>query len=495
MRRAWISMVAAAMACSVAGQDGGSGNARHPGKYAADAELLIGAFSEIHPGYTRYASAELMEAEADRLRAASAVAESEGAFYLAVQRYLASIRCEHTEAEPSDAVEAAVSSSLLPLDFAYALDDSGAPRAIVVGLSPGVEGVRVGDELVAVDGRPMGDLFEAIRPFISVDGFTDHTRLTLFAGEDDYALPVFELFATLLFDGGDARESWSLTLASADGAERTVAVAATDMAGALAARGRDGTQKNFSDPGAVSWERMGDAAVLRVSTFVNYRTPIEAMPLFAEVFREIKASGVERLVFDMREIGGGSGDVQRALVRHLLTGPMNSGGPTRVRTYDLSAYREHMRTWNPAVFEMPAAMFEADDEGFFVVKPPIGGSVQTVEPAPDAWDGELVLLVGPNNESGATWLIAELREQRELLLVGEPTGGSAEGPTAGIIVFLTLPESGIVARLPLLDQRTSATDFEPGMGVTPDAVVRPSVADLRAGRDVALERAVLGTDG
>jgi hypothetical protein len=71
-------------------------------------------------------------------------------------------------------------------------------------------------------------------------------------------------------------------------------------------------------------------------------------------------------------------------------------------------------------------------------------------------------------------------------VVGEETGGSAEGPTAGQMLFLKLPASGIRVRVPL--KRTDVNvPFVAGMGVFPDVDAVEDVSDLRAGRDRALQ--------
>ena len=247
--------------------------------------------------------------------------------------------------------------------------------------------------------------------------------------------------------------------------------------------------QDFSDDGAVRWELLdGRTAQLWVHTFVNYRTPVDPGGIFGPVLEAINASGAERLVLDFRGVGGGSGDVQGSLLRHLITEPITVGGPSRVRTYRFDAYREHLSTWAEGAFDIPAELFTADGD-FYIVDASVAGGSMTLEPAEHAWRGELIILIGPNNESGATMMLAELHEQREVRLIGEPTGGSAEGPTAGVIAFLTLPKSGIVARMPLVWSRTSVQDFVRGMGVTPDVVAPMTTESLRAGRDPAMEAA------
>jgi C-terminal processing protease CtpA/Prc len=75
-------------------------------------------------------------------------------------------------------------------------------------------------------------------------------------------------------------------------------------------------------------------------------------------------------------------------------------------------------------------------------------------------------------------------------VVGEPTGGSVEGPTAGVIFVLTLPNSGIKVRVPGIRSWLNVENPPPGQGVVPDVEVQPTVDDWLAGRDAALEAAL-----
>jgi hypothetical protein len=86
--------------------------------------------------------------------------------------------------------------------------------------------------------------------------------------------------------------------------------------------------------------------------------------------------------------------------------------------------------------------------------------------------------------------LAVLREHAEVRFVGQPTAGSAEGPTAGLLFFLPLPASRIRVSVPVLSQRSSAERFERGMGVALDVLVPETIAELLAGRDAALAAAL-----
>jgi serine protease Do len=74
------------------------------------------------------------------------------------------------------------------------------------------------------------------------------------------------------------------------------------------------------------------------------------------------------------------------------------------------------------------------------------------------------------------------------VLVGEETGGNRRGINGGALFFMTLPESGIALDLPLI--ATHPRTPQPDRGVTPDVSAPLTLADLRAGRDAALETAL-----
>ncbi len=454
-----------------------------PAAALSDSELLIRTLRAHHPGYLRYRTNEkALQAEA-ALRTVAEADIDDASYFIEVCRYLAEVRCEHTEAElPEPLAEwRSRNPTMLPLRFEWVES-----RAIVTASAS--EQVRVGDELLSVNGIMMLDLYRALVPLLSVDGFTDHTKRTLYGGRDDIGLTVFDVFFPLLFGFG---ESFAAEVVRRDGARVAVEIAAITEVDAQRLQGLEKTYRDFSDEDNVVWKILDKGtAYLSVETFVNYRRPVEPDSIYGPAFAAINASGADRLIVDLRRCGGGSDDAAHRLLAHLISEPIEIGGPVRVKNYAFDDdIRPHLSTWNEQIFNLPAALFEPDGD-LYLADPAVAGGRKTIQPAPAAWRGDLVVLAGHSNASGATNLLAQLREQRELLVVGEPTGGSAEGCTAGQIVFLTLPNSKITVRVPLLYARNNTTDFEPGMGVTPDVLIEPTVEALRNGQDVTLERAI-----
>ena len=99
---------------------------------------------------------------------------------------------------------------------------------------------------------------------------------------------------------------------------------------------------------------------------------------------------------------------------------------------------------------------ESDDDDSTIEHQPL--------PVTQRFTGRLTVLTGPQNGSGATMTIAWLKDRRDVTLVGEDTSGSAEGPTAGNILNLVLPASGIRVRIPQFKSFTNIKAFTPRRG-------------------------------
>ncbi|HEX6882947.1 MAG TPA: S41 family peptidase [Planctomycetota bacterium] len=445
----------------------------------ADLALLWRALEELHPGLGRYEPAAETRAAFDALEERLAGGTSLGRLYLELSLLAGRLRCGHTRVEAPPALEELRAARPTHLPFAFRLLEG---RMIVSAVAAEVAGLARGDEVLGLDGVPVATLVERLAATVPIDGFTDHARPsrldTPYEFEDsglDHYLPYVHGF----------RERFELAVrAPLESTPRTVVVPAVSAARnralhpAAAADFPDGVRLRDVD---------ATTAVLEVETFVNYRRPVAPESVLAPLFRGLVERGIEHLIVDLRACGGGSGDVAWTLARFLAREPFQDAARApRVKRIRFGDLVPHLETWIPDAFEMPEEAFRKLEDGSYEV---LAEQPTRLAPHPDAFPGRITILTGPFNASGATLLLAVLREHAEVRYVGEPTAGSAEGPTAGLLFFLTLPASRIRVNVPVFSQRSSATRIEPGLGVAPDVLVPETIADLLAGRDAALEAA------
>ena len=97
------------------------------------------------------------------------------------------------------------------------------------------------------------------------------------------------------------------------------------------------------------------------------------------------------------------------------------------------------------------------------------------QPASPVFDGRLVVLAGGATFSGGAELASMLYRSRRAVFVGEEVGGTYAGNTSGYRWAVTLPHSGMVLHVPLLQFRTGWTDVAHGRGVMPLCAVAPAL--------------------
>lgn len=446
----------------------------------ADLALFRRAIEELHPGLGRYVPAEEFAGACDALAERLEPGTTDLDLYRELSLVAAGLRCGHTRVEGPAWLDERRRGEPTHLPFRFRLFD----RRMHVVVAPAASALAPGTEVLAIEGRPVAELIGAIAATVPIDGWTDSIRASRLEAAYEYEDSGFDHYLPLWLG---FRDRYRVTLrASEDAAEfeRDLGALTLDGWKALA----DDGPRDFAD--AVSWKILEDGtALLRVDTFVNYRRTVDAEATFLRAFEALHEADCERLVLDLRACGGGSSDVGWTLARFLIDEPIEFTGERWVRARGVGDLRPHLTTWDESLFDPPAELLEPRGDGTFRLRL---GPTPALEPHPARFEGPITVLIGPYNASGSTMLLARLVESGAVRTLGEPTGGSAEGPTAGTIFFLTLPSSGIRVNVPVVRESSGARTFRPGLGIAPDVLVSTTLADVLAGRDPVLEAALDG---
>ena len=447
-------------------------------KALADVRLARRALETIHPGYARYTDVAVLDRVWEELEADCETGITRRDLFGRLSTVLAKIRCSHTKAEPAQswAEWRATAATYFPFRF----DTDG--RRMVVTASA-TEQLQPGDEIAAIDGRPITQVLSRLMAVVPADGFTDASRTYGLGNVSDLDDCEFDHFYPYFFpydtevrlevrpDGQQvARTSTTKLLKKA---ERDEALDLSD------------TDRNFDESVRLIMLDNG-IAVLRIGTFVAYRNPISPVKVLRPVFEQIQQAGVRCLILDLRNCGGGSDSAALALRRFVSPKPFIDNSRRWVRIKRLGEFDSLVETWDRSLFERSDDRFRKLDNGYYEL---VQANKRPRKPLEPAFRGKLIALTSPANASGATLFLASIRDQIQATLVGEPTGGSVEGPTAGVILFLELPESGIRVRIPVI-RTITGIDNPPGQGVLPDVVVEPTIEDRLAGRDPVLDTAL-----
>jgi hypothetical protein len=170
---AWLTGLAtAATPAQRAGTD-------KPELSAVDAErdlrILQRCLAELHPGLTRYASAARIDAAFDAAVATVAAGSSRAQMVLLASQLSASVHCGHTWANPFnqrlDVIDQVLTrADKLPLTLRWVEG-----RALVTGRT--AQRVAAGDEVLAIDDRPLATIRAALLPLLRADGLHEGAGL------------------------------------------------------------------------------------------------------------------------------------------------------------------------------------------------------------------------------------------------------------------------------------------------------------------------------
>lgn len=307
-------------------------------------------------------------------------------------------------------------------------------KIIVTGVTdPALEakGIKIGSEIVTIEGKPAlvyADTVVAPNVF----GFTPQDRA------------VWQYGYKLL--RGPVGEPIHITVTDAEGKTYSAAVPRVHNSGPFGILPKQETARFKMLPENIAYLEVTNVA------------DDTAIKLFKENFAA--ASAAKGIVFDFRQNGGGNDDYSHALVAMMADKPFYG---SRFRTVD---YKAAFRSWNMPTgwLRLPASAIQPDPDWHY--KKPV------------------VVLTSGRTYSAAEDFLVSFRSAKRGTVIGETTGGSTGNP-----MMFHLPGGGLAFLCTKDDAFADGTVFE-GVGIPPDIEVKPTVADIRQGRDPVLEKAV-----
>lgn len=452
----------------------------------ADVALMRRALETIHPGLYRRTSKAQMDLAFATLeqRVKRPIETTE--LYRLMSLTLAKIACNHTKAEQPPELEAWRQDHPSHLPFRFQIVEG---KMIVVGVDPAQQGLALGAEVTHINGRKVSDLIATLGAYVPIDGQTTWSRATNLADDSDLMGSDFDHFYPYVF-GIAAQYAIQFRSQNQAGLQTTTLKPLSFKAWQKLKWPGPAFRSNFSE--TTSWQLLDlETAYLKVETFVNYRKPVDATAFYDQIFSKINESGAEHLIVDLRDNGGGSSDATYGLADFLTAKPYVWNKAIAYKTVRYGDLPNFIDTWGDreAIFNAPLSDFTKTAQGY--EENPLNSPEELLPrtPAANAFKGRVTILTSPANGSGSTMLISKLRDLGRVSLVGGKAGGSGDGPTAGRIFNVKLPNSGIEMRVPNAFNQMQVQGFEALGGVTPDVLVEPRIADVRLGQDRVLEAA------
>lgn len=452
-----------------------------------DIAILRDLLTSLHPGLYRYASPRQTEQRLAALERTWDAAAGLEQRYLALSAFLATIRCGHSYASffnQSQPVADALFErpTRLPFAFRWIGDE------MVVTANHSSAGGRtevwlpVGSIIRAVDGVPVRDMLRRLLPFARVDGHNDGKARSLLSVTGSNGIEFFDVFHGLVY-GAPQGGTFNIHYR----APGTPSDVWADMPALTLAERRSFSPGTTSGDDGVLWQwRMRDdgIAVLTMDGWAVYNSRWDWQAWLGE--RLDSLAGARGLILDIRQNEGGL-DCGDPILARFAAEPIRRSEARRLVRYrrvpdHLNAY---LRTWDNGFRDWGDQAQPFDDRYFQLADTP---EDDVIAPRWPRLTMPMAVLTSAENSS-ATFQFAQLARREGLAtLIGETTGGNLRGINGGAFFFATLPQSGIEFDLPLIG--TFPTRPQHDGGLSPDIVVAPTAADLAAGTDRAMERAV-----
>ena len=511
-----------------------------------DLELIEELLRTLHPGLWRYLHPQDFVQGLAQLRRGYLEGETLAARFLALSRFLATLRCGHSYANfynqrPPVAAELFDRPTRLPFQFRWLGGEmvvTGLAMGAVQGGAAGslggqrwaVDGLRPGVVIESINGQSAQALRRALMPLVRVDGHNEYKALSLLEIRGRQRLEFFDVMHGLMAGEGRAGEGQTgegriangrhlLDVRDPDGRRRRLEVpaltmgqrhAGVEMAAAAAASssgtpgGAPASRGSVADPAALhdwSWQlvplsgasagsqRQGQgqgsaAALLRMGGWALYNSRWDWRAWLESRLDELATQPeIRGLIVDIRDNEGGLDCGHPILERYIA---QEDKAPARrwVRYRQVPAHLNPvLDTWDDR-FRDWGDLPAAPEPGFFSL--PEADS--RIQPRGPRITKPLVVLVNGVNSS-ATFGFAQRVQRGGLgLLIGEPTGGNQRGINGGAFFFVRLPGSGLEFDLPLIGYFPEGQ--APDAGLMPDrrVVLRPE--DVARGADPALAAAL-----
>jgi carboxyl-terminal processing protease len=173
-----------------------------------------------------------------------------------------------------------------------------------------------------------------------------------------------------------------------------------------------------------------------------------------------KIANASALILDLRLNGGGSSGIGYEVIKSLVDRPVPTSRVMMRRYNPTDRARGTLMDWT----ELQAGSFQPGDG--------------------PRYSGPVVVLSGPATFSAAEDFLVAWKNSGRGKIIGEPSGGSTGQPLG-----FALPGGGSARVCTKRDTFPDGTEFV-GKGIAPEILVRPTLADVRAGKDTVLERAL-----
>lgn len=212
-----------------------------------------------------------------------------------------------------------------------------------------------------------------------------------------------------------------------------------------------------------------------VLTLANFD---EGKRLIKKCFKHITKCQAENLILDLRNNGGGNGNIGAYLTSFIVDSTTNYYLDKKMGQF---RYREYIYRGQGIIISNQYILKDSTTKSYYF----------KVHPKKKYnFNGNLYVIINGGTFSTGAYVSSVLKHKTQSTFIGEETGGSEYGIGGGIIGKLILPYSKVVIKFPMYKWRFNSTDKLNGTGVIPDVTLTSIPTDSIFKTDKEFERIV-----
>jgi len=454
-----------------------------------DYDVFQSALEETHPGLYWYTSKDSMNAYFDWGRKQIIDSATEPDFRKTLTYVIAQVNCGHTTVRSSKKFSRAT-DTIRPKVFPLSLkvwgsrtNEDGDTAVITTNLFRRDSVLRRGVRIHSVNGKTIEELIDTMGRYISSDGFNKTHKYQTISNTGTFG----RMYTTLY----GLNNKYTVEYFDANGIIKKTEIPIYDPSKDTALRRAISALRPLSKKGQRR-SRLETTRVLKVDTanrtafmeLHSFGRDYKLRSFFRKSFKNLRKMGISHLIIDVRSNGGGSVTNSTLLSKYIAKQSFKIAD-SLYATDKSSHYGKYIQNnfWNKLFISFLTKKNKKGEYHFGYYER------HHFEPKQkNHFDGEVYILTGGNSFS-ATILFAEtVKDQENVTVVGEETGGGAYGNTAWLIPDFTLPVTGVRFRLPLFRLVINNKNPKDGRGLLPEVESAPTQKTVAAASDFKLDK-------
>ena len=442
---------------------------------SADVARMESAIREGHAALHKYRTKDQVDSIFRGLREYASEPRSALELWQATSRAVAELRDDHTTVLPNAAIFEALyrkPGSILPLRIGV-IDST----VFVARNYLGPAGPEDGSQITAINGEPATTFLTRCAAYVSTDGNVSTRAVRKIERDLDLTCaPVLGLRPTVeLTTRTSSGETQQYTISTVSWRDRLAKIVARDANDTVTLKRAELTFRAESTVAILTIRSFSKDGGFNVEKFID------------DAFRRIAAAGTRAIVIDVRGNTGGRDTFAAHLYAKIATDTFTYYAD-RVLNKRRFQFLKSTDDWtlNYAALFIP---MQKRGDGRYHLRMAMD---KPKRPDANAFKGPVLMLVDGSTISTPSELASLFKAKDRGVIVGEESGSAFAGGT-GAVVSVVLPNTGLILNVPIMSATMApgvARGDDPRRGVMPHVIVKPTIADRLARRDVMLDSAI-----